>query len=454
MNNPATLVSNLIKRGTTRSRKIKINIAYSAAIKGISILTSFLLVPITLKYLGTEDYGIWLTLSSVIAWFAFFDMGIGNGLRNLFSEAVTLKNTQLAKTYVSTAYAGLAIVLVFSAVLFIVTNIFIDWNTLLNAPSSRTYDLNTIAVLIFTLFLFRMELKLISVILLADQRTALSSVFEPAANIISLGAIYLLTLSTSGSLQNFILVVSLSPVIVFSLASVYFFRKEYKQYSPSLKFIELKYLRSLGGLSTKFFLIQIAVLIIFSTDNLIITRILGPQEVTLYNIAFKYFNIVTMAFAIVITPFLPAFTEAYIKDDMQWIRNANGKLLKTWSLVLIAVIAMVLLAKLFYKFWVGDGIIIPFQLNVFMALFILISTWNNIYVYFINSTGKITIQVIGSLISAFLNIPISIYLAREMNMGTSGVILGTCISLFPGVIIGPIQYYKILNKTAKGLWSR
>lgn len=454
MNNPATLVSNLIKRGTTRSRKIKINIAYSAAIKGISILTSFLLVPITLKYLGTEDYGIWLTLSSVIAWFAFFDMGIGNGLRNLFSEAVTLKNTQLAKTYVSTAYAGLAIVLVFSAVLFIVTNIFIDWNTLLNAPPSRTYDLNTIAVLIFTLFLFRMELKLISVILLADQRTALSSVFEPAANIISLGAIYLLTLSTSGSLQNFILVVSLSPVIVFSLASVYFFRREYKQYSPSLKFIELKYLRSLGGLSTKFFLIQIAVLIIFSTDNLIITRILGPQEVTLYNIAFKYFNIVTMAFAIVITPFLPAFTEAYIKDDMQWIRNANGKLLKTWSLVLIAVIAMVLLAKLFYKFWVGDGIIIPFQLNVFMALFILISTWNNIYVYFINSTGKITIQVIGSLISAFLNIPISIYLAREMNMGTSGVILGTCISLFPGVIIGPIQYYKILNKTAKGLWSR
>lgn len=454
MNNPATLVSNLIKRGTTRSRKIKINIAYSAAIKGISILTSFLLVPITLKYLGTEDYGIWLTLSSVIAWFAFFDMGIGNGLRNLFSEAVTLKNTQLAKTYVSTAYAGLAIVLVFSAVLFIVTNIFIDWNTLLNAPASRTYDLNTIAVLIFTLFLFRMELKLISVILLADQRTALSSVFEPAANIISLGAIYLLTLSTSGSLQNFILVVSLSPVIVFSLASVYFFRKEYKQYSPSLKFIELKYLRSLGGLSTKFFLIQIAVLIIFSTDNLIITRILGPQEVTLYNIAFKYFNIVTMAFAIVITPFLPAFTEAYIKDDTQWIRNANGKLLTTWSLVLIAVIAMVLLAKLFYNFWVGDGIIIPFQLNVFMALFILISTWNNIYVYFINSTGKLTIQVIGSLISAFLNIPISIYLAREMNMGTSGVILGTCISLFPGVIIGPVQYYKILNKTAKGLWSR
>ncbi|HLN53757.1 MAG TPA: oligosaccharide flippase family protein [Lentimicrobium sp.] len=454
MNNPTELVTNLIKKGTDRSRIIKLNILYSTAIKGISVLTSFLLVPITLRYLGTEDYGIWLTLSSVISWFAFFDMGIGNGLRNLFSEAVTLKNLKLAKTYVSTAYVGLGIVLILSALLFLLFNYFIDWNTLLNAPASRNYDLNNIAILIFTLFLFRMELKLISIILLADQRAALSNIFEPLANIISLIGIYLLTLSTTGSMESFILVVSLSPVIVFLIATFYFFRKEYHEYSPSFKYFEIKHLRSLVSLSSKFFLIQIAVLVIFSTDNLIITRILGPQEVTIYNIAFKYFNIITMGFAIIIIPFLPAFTEAYVKEDIQWIRNAIKKLLIVWMLIFVTVIAMIFLAKPFYELWVGNKIQIPTLLNVMMAGFILISTWNNIYVYFINSTGKITVQVIGSLFAAIINIPLSIFLARNLNMGSAGVILGTCISLFPGVIIGPLQYYKILNKTAKGLWSR
>ena len=454
MNNPATVVSDLFKRGTTRSRKIKINIAYSTAIKGISILTSFLLVPITLQYLGTEDYGIWLTLSSVIAWFAFFDMGIGNGLRNLFSEAITVKDHVLAKTYVSTAYAGLAMILLFSALIFIIINQFIDWNSLLNAPVNRSYNLNSIATLIFTLFLFRMELKLISIILLADQRTALSSVFEPAANVISLIAIYILTLTTSGSLENFILIVSLSPVVVFVLATIYFFKFDYSYYKPSYKYIEIKHFKSLAGLSLKFFLVQIAVLVIFSTDNLIITRLLGPSEVTIYNLSFKYFNIVTMIFAIIIMPFLPAFTEAYVKDDTGWIRKAIRKLLRIWLFVVAGVLIMIFLAKPFYNLWIGNEIVIPLQLNILMGVFILISTWNNVYVYFINSTGKITVQVIGSLIAAILNIPLSIYLAKNLNMGSSGVILGTCISLFPGVIIGPLQYYKLLNKTATGLWSR
>jgi O-antigen/teichoic acid export membrane protein len=454
MNNPATLVINFIKRGTTRSRKIKVNIVYSIFIKGISVITSFLLVPLTLQYLGTEDYGIWLTLSSIIAWLAFFDFGIGNGLRNLLSEAIAINDTKLAQTYVSTAYAGLSIVLLVTAILFLSANLFIDWNILLNAPLHRNYDLNNLALFVLALFLFRMELKLISTILLADQRTAVSNAFEPIANILSLIAIYILTFTTNGSLENFIIIVSISPLIVFIIATVYFFSKDYRQYSPSFKSIKLSYIRKLGGLSTNFFLIQIAVLIIFSTDNLIINRILGPDEVTIYNIAFKYFSINTMGFTIVLTPFLPAFTEAYLKDDSHWIRRSQRKLLIVWLLILFAVIIMVLFAKPFYRLWVGAEINIPLLLNIFMALFILISTWNNIYVYFINSTGKLSIQVIGSLISAALNIPVSIFLARDLNMGTSGVILGTCISLFPGVILGPLQYYKLLNKTAEGIWSR
>ena len=46
------------------------------------------LVPLTINYLNPTKYGIWITLSSVIGWFSFFDIGLGNGLRNRFAEAI------------------------------------------------------------------------------------------------------------------------------------------------------------------------------------------------------------------------------------------------------------------------------------------------------------------------------------------------------------------------------
>jgi O-antigen/teichoic acid export membrane protein len=65
-----------------RTHKALFNIASSFVIKGASILLSLLLVPLTLDYLNPYEYGIWLTLSSVLMWINYFDIGLGNGLRN------------------------------------------------------------------------------------------------------------------------------------------------------------------------------------------------------------------------------------------------------------------------------------------------------------------------------------------------------------------------------------
>ena len=97
------------RTATTRS-----NVIFSSLYKGISILLSLWLVPLTLHYLNPTKYGIWLTLTSIIAWFGFFDVGLGNGLRNKLAEARAKKDYSLARTYVSTTYAiitSIAIVL-------------------------------------------------------------------------------------------------------------------------------------------------------------------------------------------------------------------------------------------------------------------------------------------------------------------------------------------------------
>src|SRR5512135_2482246 len=97
-------IKTLFFGGHARTTKANKNVFYSFFIKGVSIASQLALVPLTLHYLEKERYGIWLTLASLMGWFGFFDIGIGNGLRNKLSEALANNDTRQAKIYVSTSY--------------------------------------------------------------------------------------------------------------------------------------------------------------------------------------------------------------------------------------------------------------------------------------------------------------------------------------------------------------
>ena len=114
---------------------------------------------------------------------------------------------------------------------------------------------------------------------------------------------------------------------------------------------------------------------------------------------------------------------------------------------------MVFLSDWFYHFWVGDKVTVPVNLSWSMALFVLLMTFNMIYVNFINGVGKIKLQLITSLISMTINIPLSIYLGKYLGWGATGVILATCVSLCYSIILRPIQYYKLINNSATGIWN-
>ena len=446
-------IKNFFTTGHARSIKVKKNIFASFGLKGFSILVSFLLVPLTLNYLNPTKYGIWLTLSSIIGWFGFFDIGLGNGLRNKLAEAFALKDFKLAKTYVSTTYAILLLIIGGVYLLFLLINPFLNWSKLLNTTPEIAGELSWIALLVFTFFALRFVLKLIGVILTADQLPAYNNAFGPLGNLLALISIYIITKFSQGNLLYISIVYSAAPVIILIIVSFYFFNGKYEFIKPEIKSINIKYFKPLANLGVKFFILQISCLIIFSTDNMIITQILGPAEVTPYNIAFKYFGIPIMIFSIIMMPFWSAFTEAFTNNDMNWIRNSITKLIKIWLLVILGVIFLLAISNYFYLMWVGDKVNIPLLLSAFMGLYAIIFIWNNIFAFFINGVGKIKLQMYYGIIAMLINIPVSIFFAKKLGMGSAGVILGTCFSMLFGFIFGSIQYLKIINKSAKGIWD-
>jgi O-antigen/teichoic acid export membrane protein len=448
------IVKNFFTTGHRRSIKAKKNIIASFGLKAFSVLVSFLLVPLTLNYLNATKYGMWLTISSIIGWFGFFDIGLGNGLRNKLAEAFALKDYKLAKTYVSTTYAILLLIISGVFLLFLFINPFLDWSKLLNTQPEMAGELSSVVLVVFTFFALRFVLNLIGIILTSDQLPAVNNSFGPLGNLIALVAIYLITKFTHGNLLYVSLIYSAAPVLILIIASFYFFNGKYEFIKPDLKSVDFKHFKSLADLGVKFFILQIGVLIVFSTDNMIITQILGPAEVTPYNIAFQYFGIPIMIFTTIMTPFWSAFTEAFTNKDVNWIRNSITKLIKIWLLIVVGVIILLAISEYFYLLWVGNTVHIPFLLSAFMGFFAIINTWNNIFAYFINGVGKIKLQMYYGIFAMIVNIPISIFFAKNLEMGSAGVILGTCLSMLFGFIFGPIQYWKIINNNAKGIWLK
>lgn len=247
-----------------------------------------LLVPLTINYVNADRYGIWLTISSIVAWFSFFDIGLTQGLRNKFAEAKANGDDDSAQVFVSTAYAILTIVFLSVWGVFLLVNPFLDWSDMLNLSSEYKAELSTLVLIVFTYFCFQFVFKIITTIITADQAPAKASLIDLISQILSLIIIGLLVMTTSGSLINLGLALCLSPLLTLFIANIYFFNTKYKPYTPTLSKVKFSHAKSLFNLGVVFFVIQIAAIIQFETANIIIARNFGPSQVTSFNIVALY----------------------------------------------------------------------------------------------------------------------------------------------------------------------
>lgn len=447
-------IKDFFTAGHERSIKVKKNILLSFFLKGISVVVGFLMVPITLNYLNVESYGIWLTLSSIIGWFYILDIGLGNGLRNKFAEALAKGEKELAKTYVSTTYAILGIIIALFYVLFLVVHPFLNWVKILNTTPDLMSQLNQLVFIVISFFCLQFFLRLIGTILIADQKPAMSDLLGVVSSLISLLIIFILSKTTDGSLLYVGMVFMIVPVFIYIVATVVLFLGKYKEFIPSIRYVDFKQGKELYSLGIKFFIIQISGIIIYSTSNIIITQVLGPAEVTPYNIAYKYFNTVMMFFMIIMTPFWSGFTEAYSKNDFAWIKSTMKKL-NLFSLVVITlVVVMIFSADMVYKVWVGDQVKVPFLLTLFMGLYVMMLSWGAPFVFFMNGVSKIKLQLYFSLFQAITFIFLAIYFSKYLGFGSIGVIGAMCIPMVPAIILWPLQYRMIINNKKIGIWNK
>lgn len=425
--------------GDKRTAKAKKNIVASLGVKFVDSLVYFLLVPVTLGYLNAYEYGIWLTLSSILMWVNTFDVGLGNGLRNRLAEAMAKDDKELGRAYVSTTFFMLVAIVVVAIALMTITSGFIDWHGILGVSKEQIPNLDGIIYLAFLFFCLNFVLRFVGNVYMALQLPAVNNMLVVTAHALSLIVIYILTKTTEGNLLLVAVVYSASTPLVYLIAYPITFRIVYRYLAPSLRYFRRRYVKDLISISFLFFFIQIADIALFTLSNVVLSRELGPESVTSYNITYRYFSIMSMVMTLIIMPMWSATTDAYTRGDIAWIRTTLRKIHKILLLALFATVIMVIGSKLFYHIWIGGKIDIPYTYSAMMGLYVMVLMWEMAYSTILNGIGmlKVRATVTSVMVASFY--PLSIFLIPYFG------VLGVLGSLIIVNMIGGITYPCFLN---------
>lgn len=448
------VLDNFFNKGHERSILAKKNIVASFFIKGCSILISLLIVPLSLHYVSPSQYGIWLTLSSMVAWISFLDIGFTQGFRNKFAEAKAKGDINLARIYISTTYYYIGLIFISVWVVLIIVSQIVNWRTLLNIPADLETEVSRVVIIIFTYFCFQFVFRIINTMLIADQKPAKASFLDLTGQMISLVIVFLLTRFTTGSLLNLALAIGIAPTLVILSANLLLFRTEYKDYMPSIKLAKKEYARDIMNLGLKFFVLQIASIVQFQTTSFLIAHYFSTLQVTTYNIAYKYFFTLQMIFMILITPLWSGTTDAYNSGDIPWIKKVVKKYLFFLIPFILLGAVMLTFAKPVYDLWLGKNVVdIKFHISMLCYIFFSTGMFASIFVAVINGIGALKIQFLMSIFSAIGFLALSIVLVKHFHLGVESILIASIISNIYGYIVAPLQYYNIfVKKSAAKIW--
>lgn len=446
-------LTNIFKSKDPRNRALRNNILFTGILKVISLASSFLIVPITLHYLNNEIYGVWLTITAILFWFSIFDVGLGNGMRNYLTQSISSNQMEKGRAYISTTLILLALIAVTVGALCVIPFSLVDFNKVFNTGTLSNFELRNALAIAVCFTLARLVVNNVGTVFIALQKYALNDLLATLGNVLGLILIYIITKTTApGNLLYVVLALTATPVMVYIVAAFPIFIK-YPQLRPGLNYFDHTLIKQIAGKGLGFFLIQMtSCLVIYGGSNIFITQYCGPAAVTTYNIAYKFFNLLIIAYTIVISPLWNAYTDAYVKGDKAWIASTFQKTLKIWGLTVALGGLMFACSNLFYYLWVGKSVSVPWTVSLCVWLYVSLFNLNNCATYLINGLNKIRIQVLTSILLTGAYLLVVFFMGKRL--GIEGVVLCMAGSYLVMVIFHMYQCRLLINGKATGIWNQ
>jgi len=428
-------------RSDERYRRIILTSGSAVIVKIFSVIIMLITVPLTVNYLGAERYGLWMTISSVIALMSFADLGLGNGLVNAISHADGKGDTKEAQVDVSSTFFILLSVAFILFFIFLLTYPLIAWNKIFNAqtPIAIKESGPTMMVLVIT-FLINMPLGIIQRIQVGYQEGYKYQIWLILGSLLSLAGL-LISIFLKAGLPWLVLAFSSGPIIATIANGINLFAKRRLYLMPKLKYFDFHVSKKLFKVGLVFFILGLFTLIANSSDNLVIAHTLGVKSVAGYEIVKKIFMF-SMLTQFVIEPLWPAFGEAIQTRDYNWAKKTLTKaLIYSISVGAILTLPLLFFGRQIITFWVGKEFTPSWLLLLGFYIYIIINNYIGVMSTFLNSGDLIRKQLMFIILTAITAVLLKVILS--INFGVCGIIWATIIGWSMFYVLP--AYYVTLN---------
>jgi len=410
-------------RSDERHRRIALTASASAVSKSISFAASLISIPLTINYLGSERYGLWMTITSVSAMLTFADLGLGNGLLNEVAAASAHNDNKRIAAAVSAALHSLSAVAIVILMLLTAAYHWIPWPAIFNVQSSAARSEAGPALAIFIIcFALNLPLGMVQRIQLGLQQGFANNLCGIIGSLTGLLGV-LVAIHLHAGLPALVLAASGAPLLATAInATLLFATKPWLRplWTAFNAAASWKLLR-VGGV---FSLMSLIGVLGASSNNVVIAQLLGAAKVAEYSVAERLFVISSQITATLLIPLWPAYGEAFSKGDFDWIhRTLRRTALLGFGISTTTAILLVTLRVPIYSAWISAARLPNIQLLLAIGTATVIANTAQPFGIFLFSINSLRFSLITTLLCSTLGLGARIVLVQRT--GVSGIAWAT-----------------------------
>jgi O-antigen/teichoic acid export membrane protein len=390
------------------------------------VLSSLASVPLTIGYLGTQRFALWMTINSLMTMLTFADLGLGNGLMTAISESHGKDDLPSARRYISTAFFMLLSIGVGVTLILTASYGHVPWARFLGVRADgAVHEAPIAATIFFACFACNLPLAIVRCIQTGYQSGYTTNIWSGVGVVLGFTGVVACAYFKMG-VPWLVLSFGVGPLLAILLNGAQLFGSN-PELRPTWKEFHWFTLRRLLSVGFGFFIINAALSMAIGSDNFVIAHLLGPNAVTEYSIAMRIFTIVPGLLAMVLMPMWPAYGESVARGDTAWaIRALKRSLIGVGTVTFVAAAVLTFCGKWIITLWVGNRFHEGLWLLSGMGTWMVVNSLAVVVSIFLNGLSRIHVQVVSAVAVAISTLVIE--LLATPRFGLPAMIWSTDIS--------------------------
>jgi len=429
-------------------KKLENHLIMSGLYKAASGVSLFLSIRLLIDFLGLEEYGLWVLIFTIFQWVLIMDFGIQSSLKTKTPILLHEKKIDLLKSYIKTTYKISFLIGLTIFIGFFISTFLIDFTDVLNISFHSRSFINKLFLLNVFFFCINFVINIQKSLHVAFLKGKYAEQSLAVSQLGFLLLIFLIKLIFKNvDIETKLILVTIangSVALIVNLIYTYTFFKNEKINLKTETKTPPGFISNLLKLGVKYMFIELGILIIFTSDNYIISNAFSTNKVTVYEVINKLFQFPFLILFAVLSPLWSMFAKNYIEKNKEALLETFKKFNLFFGIVVLAVTVLSLTVPFVLSIWIKETIVYPKYLILLISILILLRIYVTFYTFFLNGIGKLNFYMGFIIVGVFVKIPLS-YFFVDLGFDINSVVLSSILIMVLWVLFIPYKCYKIVN---------